>query len=320
MHYLTHATSDADEARAVIGKYFYAGEIDLLSPRPGWQARFDITPPGPVTIGDLGFGTDVRMTFGELGAYHVDVPLGGSMVWHQGRAEPRRATPAVAAVFQPVGDTVLDHWHGGCRILAVKFDRVALENTLAGLLDAPVTGPIRFGTDLDLTAGAGTGWRSLLAVVSEDAGQPEGLLRHPVVGTRLQESLMAGLLLATDHQYREQLARQRAAPAAPGSVRRAVEAMRADPAQPYTVGSLAEIAGVGARSLQLSFQRFVGTPPMSYLRQLRLACAHDDLRRCEPGTVTVSEIAYRNGFPHLGRFAAVYRDRYGVSPRDTLRE
>jgi AraC-like DNA-binding protein len=319
MQFLTRCTGDLDEAHQMLDEHYAAGHVELLTPRPGWRARFDLTPRGPVTIGDLGFGVDVRARFGQLGAYHVGVPRSGHLIWHQGRDEPRRATPGSAAVFQPVGDTVLDRWPGNCRLLSVRIDSAALEKTLAALLDAPVRGPVRLGPVLDIGTGPGAAWRRLLAVVAGDARRPDGLFRHPMIGGCLQESLIAGLLLATDHPYREQLSGQTPLLTAPATVRRAVDEMHADPGRPLTVLELAHIAGVGARSLQLSFQRYVGTSPMGYLRQLRLARAHDDLRRSDPATDTVSAIAMRNGFPHFGRFAAAYRLRYGVSPRDTLR-
>jgi AraC-like DNA-binding protein len=59
--------------------------------------------------------------------------------------------------------------------------------------------------------------------------------------------------------------------------------------------------------------------PMAYLRHVRLARAHEELRRSDPGQVTVAEVAYRWGFGHLGRFSASYQAQYGVSPSQTLR-
>ena len=58
---------------------------------------------------------------------------------------------------------------------------------------------------------------------------------------------------------------------------------------------------------------------MTYLRHVRLARVHEHLRQSDPALHTVTETAYRYGFTHLGRFAAEYRARYGVSPRETLR-
>ena len=37
------------------------------------------------------------------------------------------------------------------------------------------------------------------------------------------------------------------------------------------------------------------------------------------GAVTVAAVAYRWGFAHLGRFAAVYRSRFGVTPSEDLK-
>ena len=316
---VTVSTSDLDQARAVLGRHFYSNFVEILSPAAGWQARFDVMPAGAVTLGDLHFGADVRIEFGELGAYHVDIPLAGRLAWHQGGAQPSVADQNHAAVFQPVGDTVLDRWQADCRLIAVKVDRIALENTLAAMLDRPVTSPVRLGPRLDMSSGLGSSWLRLVQLIMVDTAQQVSLMHHPLIGQRLQESLVTGLLLATDHQYRIQLDSRRQFTAAPRAVRRAAEAMRAQPGRPFTATDLAEVAGVSRRSLQQGFQRYVGMSPMTYLREVRLGCAHDELRHGDPGDVSVTEVAYRYGFLHLGRFSAMYRHRYGEPPSQTLR-
>jgi AraC-like DNA-binding protein len=316
---VSHATGDVDEARAFLGQYFYSGFVDVLSWKRRWQSRFDVTPSDTVTLGDLQFGTDVKVRFGELGAYHVDLPMAGSLTWRQGGTGPLQATTRTAAVFQPVGDTSLEKWDGDCRLLAVKIGRAALENELARLLDTPVRSPVTLAPTIDITCGPGASWLRLVRLMAADAAEPQGLIHHPVVGARLREALIAGLLGATDHPYRDRLERPSPAVASPGAIRRVVEAMRADPGRPFTVADLAAIAGVSIRSLQESFRRYVGMPPMTYLRHMRLVRVHEHLRQADPALHTVTEIAYRYGFTHLGRFAAEYRARYGVPPRETLR-
>lgn len=312
-------TGDTDAARAFLGVHFYSTFLDVLRPHRSLRARFDVAAAGPITLGDLRFGADIRVRFGELGAYHVDVPLSGALTWRQGASRLRHATTSTAAVFQPVGDTVIDRWDADCRLLAVKVDRAALEAQLAGLLDAPVSTPIRLSPALDLTRGRGAGWLRLLRLIAAEASQSDGLIQHPVIGARLQESLLTGLLLAADHPYRDQLENPHSVLAGPKAVRRVVEAMRTQPGYPFTLTSLADIAGVSPRSLQQSFQRYVGIAPMAYLRQIRLALVHDQLRQADPAQETVTQIAHRYGFTHGGRFAATYRTRYGVPPSHTLR-
>jgi transcriptional regulator GlxA family with amidase domain len=96
--------------------------------------------------------------------------------------------------------------------------------------------------------------------------------------------------------------------------------MHAEPWRAFTARDLAAIAGVGVRVLQESFRQHVGMSPLTYLRRLRLDGVHAELSRSEPWEVSVSEVAFRWGFTHLGRFAGAYRARYGVSPSQTLRE
>ncbi|WP_433718094.1 AraC family transcriptional regulator [Actinoplanes sp. CA-051413] len=318
MQAISVTTSDVDEARTVLGDHFYSNTVDVLSPG-AWKAGFDIAHSGLVTFGDLHFGIDVRMSFGELGAYHVDVPLSGELEWRQGGGAPLIATTASAAVFQPVGDTVLERWSGDCRLLAVKIDRVALEEELSRMIDGPVRSPVRLVRELDISGGLGAAWARLARMLAVDAAEQHGLVRHPLLGRQLRESLIGGLLLAASHNYRDALENRRPGMAAPRAVRRAAEAMRAEPGRSFTVADLARIASVSPRSLQDGFQRFLNTSPMAYLREIRLSLVHEELRRSGPRDSTVTEIAYRCGFVHLGRFAALYRRRYGVSPSETLR-
>jgi AraC-like DNA-binding protein len=42
------------------------------------------------------------------------------------------------------------------------------------------------------------------------------------------------------------------------------------------------------------------------------------LRHADPAKANVSDIARRNGFPQLGRFAAQYRAVFGEAPSTTL--
>jgi hypothetical protein len=195
---VTHATGDVDEAREFLGRHYYSNFVDVISRKRPWRTRFEVSPSDPITLGDLQFGTDVTMRFGELGAYHVNLPMSGSLYWRQGRSAPLLATTRTAAVFQPVGDSNLERWNGDCRLVAVKIGRAALEDQLARLLDVPVRSPVPLAPTIDITRGPGASWLRLVRLMIADATQPRGLIHHPVVGARLQEALIAGLLGATD--------------------------------------------------------------------------------------------------------------------------
>ena len=104
----------------------------------------------------------------------------------------------------------------------------------------------------------------------------------------------------------------------PRQLRKAIERLEADPARAWTVREIAAACEVPPRTLQRQFRRFMGQMPMAFVRDLRLDRARIEiLHAC--GAESVTEIAVRCGFTHLGRFAASYRARYGESPSATLR-
>ena len=104
----------------------------------------------------------------------------------------------------------------------------------------------------------------------------------------------------------------------PGLVKKAFGLLEADPAHAWTVGKIAVACGVGRRTLQRQFRRFIGRAPMAFLRDLRLDEARQALL-CPSGGVTVTDVAGHCGFKHFGRFAAQDRKRFGEAPSATLR-
>jgi len=74
--------------------------------------------------------------------------------------------------------------------------------------------------------------------------------------------------------------------------------------------------GVAERTLRDICREHLGMGPHRYLLLRRLDRARQALRQAR-GSVT--EIAYDYGFTELGRFARIYRQRFGETPSMTLR-
>ncbi|MET7821777.1 AraC family transcriptional regulator [Micromonospora zamorensis] len=158
---------------------------------------------------------------------------------------------------------------------------------------------------------AGQSWDSplvpLLAaeIVKDDPGQEAVLDR-----------LLDLLLIAA---LREWFARPAAK--APGWYRahsdpvvgRALQMLHNNPAQPWTVASLAARTGVSRAALARRFTALVGEPPMSYLTEWRLALAADLLR--EPGA-TVGAVARHVGYGSSFALSTAFKRNRGVSPRE----
>jgi len=87
--------------------------------------------------------------------------------------------------------------------------------------------------------------------------------------------------------------------------------------EPIDMLELCRRSGTSRRSLEAVVQLRTGRSPQDYLRWRRLWRARTMLRRPTEGT-TVTGIAFKLGFWHLGRFAAAYASAFGERPSATL--
>jgi AraC-like DNA-binding protein len=311
-------TDDLDQAQAAMLRNYYPLRIKPLQARRGFSLNMSVVSVGALTLGRLRYDTDILKDCGELGnAFHVNVPLNGEVVSRCG-TEQICATTNTAAVFNPRGRTVLENWRAGTTQLCLKIDRTLVEQEVARFLDHPLHDPLRFDFAMDLRSGHGQRWMQALRLLSDELDSPGGAIAHPLLAVEVQRLIIGTLIWAQPHSYSEEL-RKPAVKLRPRNVHQAMQAIDANPEMPWTAGQLAEVAGVGLRSLEEGFRRHVGVSPIQYLRSVRLDRAHQDLLSEEPETTTVTEIAFRWGFSHLSRFAEAYAQRYGEKPSDTLR-
>jgi len=312
-------TSDVDEARAFCRQAFYGPlQVSPLGDTSGFAFAGDVVTFGPITVGEISYGVDIHVAIADLEtSYHVLAPLTGALrSRHRGAAVV--ADPGRAAVYRPVGDIDLE-WPGDCRLTSVKVERAALERELDAAVDQQVVSPLLLAESFDSAEGPGRTWVALVRLLHAELRAADGLAAQPRMAARWRDLVISGLALTVEHPYGEEpagLQGQRR----PRTVKRTLDAMHAEPWRQFTAADLASIAGVGVRVLQESFRQHVGLSPLAYLRRLRLDGVHAELSRSDPQLVSVSEVAYRWGFTHLGRFAGLYRARFGVSPSQTLRE
>lgn len=84
---------------------------------------------------------------------------------------------------------------------------------------------------------------------------------------------------------------------------------------PPSTAELAQQMGLSDRTLQRGFQALFGTTIVGYSVQQRLNYAEHLLRQ---GDRTVAEVARLVGYGHLGYFATVFKQRFGMMPSECL--
>jgi AraC-like DNA-binding protein len=162
-------------------------------------------------------------------------------------------------------------------------------------------------------------WRALTGFVHRMLSVDGTMLDSPLIRAHLTDMIAVTALTAFPNSTMTAEHTPGPGRVAPAALRRAVAYLDDHAGQPVTLAGAAAAAGVTPRALQAAFRQHYSTTPMNYLRRVRLDRAHRDLQTASPGQESVTAVAYRWGFSSPSRFAAYYREAYGVLPSRTLR-
>ncbi|KAA9379005.1 AraC family transcriptional regulator [Microbispora cellulosiformans] len=311
------ASTDLDEIRDEVARIFCPHRLDLAGAASLLSARFNSAQLGSVRINYLDYGADVHIEPGDLGTFFlVLIPLAGRSLIRSGHQEIV-STPTTATLPSPTQHLDM-RWAAGTPTLIVKFERTAVERSLEQMLGEPLDRPVVFDLGVDLTAGWARAWRAMADLIVREAEHDDGLTAQPLAVAHLENALLTSLLTMQPSNYRERLTAPRP-PVLPKVVRRALEFIEQHAHLPITTEDVARAVAVSGRSLQEGFRVHLGRTPMAQLREVRLTKVHEELAAGDPARDTVTSVAARWGFLHQGRFAALYRQRYGRHPSETLR-
>lgn len=212
------------------------------------------------------------------------------------------------------GDRVIQ---GGPHRSDVLFlDWKVVKRALSSLVETPLSESLDLEPVLDLSTQPGQLIGNLARTVVQGMRESGPLLSSPLAAAAMSETLAHLVIRFARHRLSDHLEKKKVSLIAPWHVRRAIDYMHANIAEPLTMTMVADDVGVSLRALQTGFKAFRGTSPAGYLRTIRLQAAREQLR--DPtNQQSVREICAIWGFAHAGRFSIVYRSTFGESPRDT---
>ena len=240
--------------------------------------------------------------------YLVQLPDQGEHVFTVGNRRVT-ATPDRAVIVSPHSAGPMSHSAGPGGRLVLQLDNALIRSSLReatglepseNLPDLPLT--------MDLTTGHGRLFRALLMdLVEELERSGPMLLAQEKVLDHLTRTLAALLVVPV-----VELLDRKASP-----LENVLAYVLRHLEQPMSIDELARAGGMNKRSLQRAFQVRFEMSPMEFLRRRRLEEAHAMLASGASGT-TVTAVALRVGFGHMGRFARDYHAQYGEKPSETL--
>jgi len=308
------ATRDAEEARAFVALRGYVLDV------PAREATVDMQLDGVYSSGFcllyLGYGAaaEVRTTR-DFDDYRFVAPSRGRLCAVISGDEVAYR-PGTAMLVSPTLNNVV-RVQRDTAALNIILSGVELRRHLGALLGEPLRPPLEFAPRLSLREGWGRSFARFARLAMAELQRPGSILSEPVAAGTFREFVMTVLLLHQPHNYSEAL-RRLARPVTPRDVKRAIDYIEANLDTAIGLPDLVAACGVPGRTLIKHFRDFKGTSPMRYLQNSRYQRVREALSRAEPEQ-SVTEIALKWGFTHIGRFSVEYRKRFGESPSRTLR-
>ncbi|MFT3660714.1 MAG: AraC family transcriptional regulator [Gordonia sp. (in: high G+C Gram-positive bacteria)] len=312
----TFKSSDPSRVHDHVAATFAEHDLRLGDGDPRFRLEAAVT--GGVTVGRMAYGTQARLDGPAMHEwYHVNLLVSGSCTVAQRdeRASFSADREQSGVVFGP-DDPVFIDWSGDAAQYHLKLPRESFEAHAARLAGQTSPSTIDFDLTFPLDSPAGKSLSSSVAFYYSQLASEGGISTMPLVQRELESALMTQVLLVARSNLTPRLLRGASAPA-DDAVRAAVEHIDRNAKTELSIASLAEHCRTSARSLQIGFRRTIGVTPSEYIRNTRLDGARADLLARDGDSV--SEIAHRWHFFHLGRFANHYRERFGESPSQTFR-
>lgn len=308
------ASRDLHETRSMVARVMKPHELKPAGGGQRMEARMHHAALGEVSLSRLCHGCEVDIDPGALQDFYlVMMPLAGQaqLVCGPHSVETHSLQGAVVSPQH----ALKMHWSADCDQLMVRISRPFLERVLTAQRGQPLDEALEFKPVFDWRGSVA--WQCVLRFLVDCAEAGIAPEHNQLLLAQLQELVAATLLAEQPHNLGQALLPRRTA-VLPRHVRRVQEYLRAHAHEPMQATRLAEVAGCSLRGLYAGFQEFCGMSPMQYLRELRLDGVRADL--LVGGTaVSVSGVALRWGFGHLGRFSAEYKARFGEHPSETLR-
>ncbi|MFD2177620.1 AraC family transcriptional regulator [Veronia pacifica] len=312
---LVFASKVKDDVQEAVGRMMKPHSLVVTDNKLPLNANMYHLRIGDISFSRLQYGASVAIEPDCLGDFYlVQMPLNG-LAEVDDCYEKIHSGPQLASVLSPYSKIVMN-WQSGTDQFLVKIPKPLIERTITGILGYQIEQPLRF--DLGFHWQNSRQWRSLLPSIIDFASNLSSTDNHnKLIAAQLDQLITTCLLSAHHHNYTSLSSDLKTTNVRPRHVRYVQEYIEAHINESLTPEYLANIAGVSLRSLYSGFKDFLGVSPMQYLRDIRMDKVRNDILSGQAQSVT--GVAMKWGFTHMGRFSCEYKKRFNETPRETLR-
>ncbi|WP_199178012.1 AraC family transcriptional regulator [Mycobacterium hubeiense] len=311
-------TENTREASTMIGQALAPARITLNENGSGFAATMHGVRLRNISMLYLDLHVRATLEIPRLGRYFgVHMPMNGTAQCHHNGHDFEANT--IRALVTSPGAALTMHFDDDSPQLLFRIEEKSLVEYLTRLRGRRLSRQLVFHPEFDLTSDVAVRWHAAVQLLHTEVFHTGSLVQrgHGISG--IEELLMNSLLHIQPSNYHDEFVRPVENPVRP-VVQDAMDYIDKHLGEPITMESIARNVHMSVRSIQQGFREELGVSPMTYVRDRRLERVHEELADALPSDgVTVTDVATRWGFRHLGSFAVEYRKRWGVTPSETLR-
>lgn len=209
-------------------------------------------------------------------------------------------------------------WDSKSTCLVTRIPKDTLNDYCNKLYDLDTDKDIQFSPTLDLTENAGTSVQNILNTILLEADNQHSLLNQGTLTNHFEELFITSLLNAQPNSLSEILF-DRHRQIKPFYIKKAIDFIHENTNRLITLSELVDATGVSLRTLQSGFAKYYNTGPSTFIKQMRLNKAREELIATSNCETTVAEVAAKWGFYNPCSFSQNYKKIFGESPSETLR-
>ncbi|UXA19937.1 AraC family transcriptional regulator [Mycobacterium sp. SMC-4] len=204
--------------------------------------------------------------------------------------------------------------------LLIRIEAQAMIAHVTRLTGRNLVRPLVFEPEFDLATEAAMRWHAAVQLVHTEVYHAGSLIQKGRAIGPVEELVMSSLLYLQPSNYHAEITQPSSPDPRRTVIQQAMDFIDEHLAERITMDSLANAVHMSVRSIQQGFRSELGMSPMAFVRERRLERVHEELTDAIPSDgVTVTAVAERWGFHHLGSFSVEYRKRWGEAPSETLR-
>ncbi|QKC82910.1 AraC family transcriptional regulator [Mesorhizobium sp. NZP2077] len=306
-------THDSEVMREIMMTRYGAAHFES-SKSNHFLGRSAVAGLGSASLIMCAYATRSLADFSEAGFVRLQIAFAGTArTTIAGRAFEVGADQSCVT---PAGRPCRIEFGAGYQQILIRVEQGAMEQRIAALLGAKPRGRLEFSAS---TLGKGhvhlDGLKNLIRFVAGELATPRVQMPH-FLSREFEDTLLVAFLKAIPNSFSDFLHRRPSIDTA-AHVRRVEEYIDAHWQLPISVEKLADVSGVGARTIFATFKRHRGYTPLGYVKMVRLKNANN-LLQAPTETTSVTNVALSCGFSNLGHFANDYQDTFGELPSLTL--